>query len=446
MTAEVTLIAGLGYGDEGKGTTVDWLVRRAPTSLVVRYNGGAQAAHNVVDGDRHHTFAQLGSGTFAGVPTLLSRHMLVNPITLFAEAKHLGTLGVRDPLGMVHVEEGALVTTPFHVAANRLREMARTGRHGSCGMGIGETMADALETGDAALRVRDFASPTRVGEKLLALRERKIEQVRGLAVRPSEASKRELDVLCGASTITWCLDAYESFHRRVSIVDGSFLEGALRRAGQVVFEGAQGVLLDQDFGFQPHTTWTDITFTNARDLLGSFAGRVTRLGILRAYATRHGAGPFVTEDPSLAALSAHDHNGWGEWQGNFRSGALDLVATRYALEVLGGIDGLVITNLDRLELAPDRLRVAVAYEGADDPRFFTSDGCIRVRRPFDLAHQEALTRALLAVRPSYDRIARARYAPEIAARLGVPLYATSSGVRATDKHIVGTPAPTRAVA
>jgi adenylosuccinate synthase len=434
MGADVTLIAGLGYGDEGKGTTVDWLARRGPTRLVVRYNGGAQAAHNVVDGERHHTFAQLGSATFVGVPTLLSRHVLVNPIALFAEAGHLETIGVRDPLGMLRVEEEALVTTPFHVAANRLREMARTGRHGSCGMGIGETMEDALADPEGVLRARDLASPTRVGEKLLAVREHKLRAARALRLPPSDAARRELAVLEGPSTLLFCLDAYESFHRRVRVVGRDFLDRALRDDGSaILFEGAQGVLLDQEFGFQPHTTWTDITFGNARDLLAGFTGSVTRLGVLRAYQTRHGAGPFVTEDPRWSALSTHDHNGWGAWQGSFRSGPLDLVATRYALDVLGGVDGLVLTNLDRLACAPDPLRVAVAYEGATDRAFFDGRDRIRVKRPFDLAHQEALTRALAGVSPVYARVAREGYAEAVAEHLGVPLRATSHGPRAADK-------------
>ncbi len=429
--SEVTLIAGLGYGDEGKGTTVDWLARRAKTRLVVRYNGGAQAAHNVVDGDRHHTFAQLGSATLSGVPTLLSRHVLVNPIALFAEARHLEAIGVRDPLGMLRVEEDALVTTPFHVAANRLKEMSRSGRHGSCGMGIGETMQDSLADPEGALRVRDLASPTVVGEKLIAVRDAKRRIARGLRVPDSDAARREIAVLESGGAMLWCLDAYEAFHRRVRVVGRDFLARELREDGAILFEGAQGVLLDQDFGFQPHTTWTDITFGNARDLLAAYDGPVTRLGVLRAYQTRHGAGPFVTEDASLARLSSHDHNGWGEWQGSFRSGWLDLVATRYALDVLGAVDGLVVTNLDRLL---DAMRVAIAYDGATDTTFFDAPDRIRVKRPFDLAHQEALTRALANVSPRCERIARTGYAEAIAERLQIPLIATSHGSRARDKR------------
>jgi adenylosuccinate synthase len=300
--------------------------------------------------------------------------------------------------------------------------------------------------GDAALFVRDLFERDLVLEKLLALRARKLGSL-GAALRSlpaSGAALRERTVLEDDRTIDACLEAYADFARRVRIVGPEHLAGAL---GHVVFEGAQGVLLDQDFGFQPHTTWTDITFGNARELLASVdhRGEVTRLGVLRAYATRHGAGPFVSEDASLAPLSAHDHNGWGEWQRGFRSGALDLVATRYALDVIGGVDRLAVTNLDRLALVPSDVPVTVAYEGGFDPSLFTGAGQridgIRVRRPFDLAHQERLTRALLGARPVNVALPRRSYAAMLAARLGVPLAVTSHGPRAEDKV-----APARAAA
>lgn len=438
--SRVVLTGGLGYGDEGKGTTIDWLARRAPTSLVVRYNGGAQAAHNVV-ADRHHTFAQFGSATFVGAPTLLSRHVLVNPISALAEARHLVEIGVAAPFELLFVDANALVTTPFQVAMNRLREMSRTGRHGTCGMGIGETMQDSLEDAEP-LRVGDLRRPSLLREKLERLRAKKLEALRALATPQSPACDRERAILEEPATIRRCLEAFELFARLATIDDGTRLDEALRDSRQVLFEGAQGVLLDQDFGFQPHTTWTNITFDNAESLLAEhgFEGRVSRLGILRAYATRHGAGPFVTEHRAMDALSAHDHNRTGEWQGSFRSGAFDLVTARYALEVVGGVDGLVITNLDRLALAERAESIPVAVTYRETPaEFFVSNERIRLRRPFDLAHQERLTQAMFAARPIYETFDTKNplaYARELAARLGTSLAAASFGPRADDKVVV----------
>ena len=138
LGADHVIVVDLGYGDAGKGTVVDWLCARRGAAprvprTVVRFNGGAQAAHNVVTPDgRHHTFAQFGSGMFTpGVRTHLSRFMLVDPLALASEAAHLADVGVPDALDRLSVHRDALLSTPFHRAANRARERARrAARHG----------------------------------------------------------------------------------------------------------------------------------------------------------------------------------------------------------------------------------------------------------------------------------------------------------------------------
>src|SRR5687768_12378377 len=119
MNENHVIVIGLGFGDEGKGAVVDALCGDGSVSTVVRFNGGAQAAHNVIAGGRHHTFSQFGSGTLAGVPTWLSRHVLVEPIALATESRELEAIGVPDPLSLMSIDAQALLTTPFHVAANR---------------------------------------------------------------------------------------------------------------------------------------------------------------------------------------------------------------------------------------------------------------------------------------------------------------------------------------
>jgi adenylosuccinate synthase len=314
-------VVDLGYGDAGKGTVVDWLCMAGQVHAVVRFNGGAQAAHNgVTHRGRHHVFAQFGSGTFtAGVRTHLSRFMLVDPLALVAEADHLAALGVPDAMDRLTVDRRALLTTPYHAAANRARETARGARrHGSCGMGIGETVAYALAHGEDAPRAGDCADPPALGRKLTRLRDR---------------LEAELGPL-PAPAVDACAEAFGAFSPRVEVVGGDHLRRLLR-AGRVVFEGAQGVLLDEWHGFHPFTTWSTTTFANVDALLAEagMPGAVIRLGVLRTYATRHGPGPFVTEDPSLTASLSDRHNAWGPWQGGFRVGHLDLVAMRYAVDV-----------------------------------------------------------------------------------------------------------------
>ena len=147
MEQKAILITDLGFGDAGKGGLVDHLTRVTGAHTVVRYNGGAQAGHNVITPDgRHHTFAQFGSGSLVpGTRTYVSRFMLLDPLAMLAEERALQGLGVRDALARTAIDRRALITTPFHVAANRIKEVARgDARHGSCGMGIGETMADQI--------------------------------------------------------------------------------------------------------------------------------------------------------------------------------------------------------------------------------------------------------------------------------------------------------------
>ncbi len=411
------IVVDLGYGDAGKGSVVDWLCSREgsrPARTVVRFNGGAQAAHNVVTPDgRHHTFAQFGSGSFTpGVATHLSRFMLVDPLALAAEAAHLAAVGVPDALGRLTVDRDALLTTPYHRAANQARERARGGgRHGSCGMGIGETVRYALSDPRRAPRVGDCQSPRVLARKLAVLRDRLTDELGPLDAPPV------LDVT----------DACQEFAGRVRLTGPEYLDRLLR-AGPVVFEGAQGVLLDEWHGFHPYTTWSTTTFANAQELLAQAGMTGVRLGVIRCYLTRHGNGPFVTEDPTLELPERH--NGTGEWQGPFRVGHFDAVALRYAIEVAGGVDALALTHLDAAERQP--LRACHAY---------LADGERIDRLPYlptrDLARQERMTNLLLRARPDYA--GRTGPWPDIAAQeLGAPVTLTSFGPTRSDKAVLVT--------
>ena len=398
MTEHVAVV-DLGYGDAGKGTVVDALCATAPRRAVLRFNGGAQAAHNVVTAaGRHHTFAQFGSGTFHGVPTHLTRFVVVDPLALAAEAAALG-----NPYHLVTVDEHALLATPWHRAANQAREARRgAGRHGSCGMGVGETMEYALSHADAP-RVGDVLSPARLRTRLAAVADAYAERYGPLPVPPVE------DVAA----------AFEDFGRAVSIVDGEYA-GRLLREGPCVFEGAQGVLLDEWRGWHPYTTWSTTTFDNVAALCDDFR----RLGVVRTYTTRHGAGPLVTEAP--LGLPER-HNGTGEWQGAFRVGHFDAVAHAYAAEVAGGVDALAVTHLDAV--VPE-LRMCTSYELDGRPWRRIVPGPAR-----DLGHQAALTALLTRARPG-DLHTPADWPAEIAAVLGAPVHLTSHGPATHQKGIL----------
>jgi adenylosuccinate synthase len=390
---EHVAVVDLGYGDAGKGTVVDALCVNAPVRAVLRFNGGAQAAHNVVTEDgRHHTFAQFGSGTLRGVPTHLTRFMVVDPVALAAEAAALG-----NPFELLTVDGDALLATPWHRAANHRRE--RVQRHGSCGMGVGETMAYALSHADAP-RVSDVLSRPLLRRRLAAV---------AADLGPADVPLDDV------------VDVFHAFGRAVSIV-GSAHTGRLLREGPCVFEGAQGVLLDEWLGWHPHTTWSTTTFANVAELCPSFR----RLGVVRTYTTRHGAGPFVTADPALDL--PEPHNGLDEWQGAFRVGHFDAVAHRYAVEVAGGVDGLAVTHLDVPARCPG-LRVCESYTVDGEPWTRIVPGPSR-----DLDHQAALTARLTRSRPG--ALSRPDdWAGAIGSLLGAPVLVESTGPSSADKKI-----------
>jgi adenylosuccinate synthase len=426
------IVVDLGYGDAGKGTVVDWLCSPLGGSggsggsgggavhTVVRFNGGAQAGHNVVTVDgRQHTFAQFGSGTFwPGVRTFLSRFMLVDPLALAAEAAHLAAVGVPDALDRLTVDADALLTTPYHRAANRARELARGGdRHGSCGMGIGETASYALLAGGDAPRVGDCAAPRVLARKLGRLRDRLSDELGPLDAPP-------VPDLC---------EAYRAFAAAVEMADSGYLAGVLRR-GRVVFEGAQGVLLDEWLGFHPYTTWSTTTFANAETLLAEAGASGVRLGVARSYLTRHGPGPLVTEDPTLEL--AEPHNRRGDWQGVFRVGHFDAVALRYAVSVAGGVDALAVTHLDTVARQPVQVCDGYLVDGRPMERIVPGP-------ERDLDYQSRLTGLLLRARPAYrSGDLGGDWPGVIEAALGAPVTLMSAGPTAADK-LVAAPAASR---
>ncbi len=447
------VVVDLGFGDGGKGLVTDRLVRELGAHTVVRFNGGAQAGHNVVTpGGRHHTFAQFGAGSFVpGVRTHLSRHVVVHPTALLVEAARLAERGVADALERLSVSGEALVITPFQQAAGRLRELARgAARHGSCGVGVGEAARDALLDPAGALRARDLGDAAGLRRALGRLRERKRaeldELLRGLAGSPEADAERR--VLEGPSPADAWAEAAGRLAPLVRPGDEA-LAARLALGGAIVFEGAQGVLLDEWCGFHPHTTWSTCTFERALDLLRAcdFDGDVARVGVARSYATRHGAGPLPTEEPSLSALLPEPHNAAGPWQGAFRRGWPDFALLRYALAACGGADALALTHLDAPARCP-RWRACVAYgppPGARlDPALYEAapggQGASWPRPPAtrDLDRQAALAASLAKVRPIYEEMPWARdatperYARHVGALAGLPVALASSGPRATD--------------
>jgi len=413
---------------------VDALVRRTGAGLVVRYNGGAQAAHNVVLGDgREHCFQTFGAGTLAGAKTYLSEYVLVNPLALAVEGAKLQSLdeGIASvgALSLVSINRSAPLTTPFHVALNRIRELsAGRGRHGSCGMGIGETMRDVLS--GRGMFFGSIGAPGFVGQlrELQALKHAQAREfIEGKTFDEDAVARieQELLVLSSESELENTASVFETVAGAVTSVD------SLPDAETYVFEGAQGVLLDEHWGYTPHKTFSTTTSRNALRILQGRKIDVSVWGLLRAYSTRHGHGPLPTviggdgENTGLqVGMLRGEHNVSNSWQEDFRVGYPDEVAARYGAIADGNVDGLIITCLDRIESR--QIKTAVSYPDVELTGLPSS-------ADDDLARTEKLFNTDVV----YEKVDSEDIPERLANAVGVPLVVLSRGATAKDKEWVG---------
>lgn len=385
------VVVGLGFGDEAKGATVDYLSSTIPdAAAVVRWSGGANAAHNVRHGHRHHTFRQFGSGSLLGLPTFLTDRVVLNLQMLMAEAVNLQEQGIHNPLGLVVLHGDSLVTTPIHMALNRAREILRgADRHGSCGLGIGETVAHgyAEQSGlTTAEMVGNFEipGPTAHGDGVLTagmLIQQAEEDVEARVLRVLKHQARYAEPLIRRAIEHMPKLADELWYgslpalaqelveiaNSVDVLPAVAFDRELERtmaSGTVIFEGSQGLLLDEMWGFHPHTTWAQTEPSRLVGWLEELGHRPYVLGLTRSYMTRHGAGPLPSQDvvPLTEAELPADDNSWGRWQGGFRVAALDVPLLHYSLKILrtAGIipDGLSISHLDAFE---EKIPVVLSY-------------------------------------------------------------------------------------
>lgn len=371
MNHQAIIVIGLGFGDEGKGSIVDYLVRKHGVKTVVRFSGGSQAAHHVVIPEGvTHCFAQFGSGTLVpGVRTFLSRYVLVDPLAMVKENNALVEKGITDAFSRTSIDRHCVLITPFHKILNRMKEISLGNvKKGSCGKGVGEAVRDSQALGKTMTAVMgDFFDLSELSRKLKFLWHWKIDQAEGV-IKAHQEKEGELvpylEQLQAPGYVECLIEKYESFRKEtgVSIRKHNYLPRILKEE-TVIFEGTQGVLLDSEYGFWPYVTLTRTTPFNALQLLleSKYQGKVKTVGVIRAYSTRHGAGPFVTEDEWLTRILPDPHNQENEWQGMFRVGWFDMVAAKYALQIAEGeVDEIALTCLDQL-IGLD-MNVCVGYE------------------------------------------------------------------------------------
>eukprot|EP00026_Physarum_polycephalum_P008325 Phypoly_transcript_08407.p1 GENE.Phypoly_transcript_08407~~Phypoly_transcript_08407.p1 ORF type:complete len:414 (+),score=54.15 Phypoly_transcript_08407:227-1468(+) len=294
----------------------------------------------------------------------------LGPYRLQNEAGYLEDLGVNGPLTRIFMDLEAFVITPYHILINQLMEKQRgNGKHGSCGMGIGITAMEAFdhlhfytksEDPIHCLQVKEWLNPTNLTEKLQLISTQKLFQANAIIHETTNEETREtlknhLENFLQEFSVEKLVTDYKDFVSKIGeshLVEGKkFLRSFLEKSQNVIFEGAQGALLDTDFGFFPYVTATCCTPKNALTLLDecSVEHKCLQIGALRSYSHRHGAGPFTTEntDPKFLAQVPEQHNGNNLWQGAFRVGPLDIVALKYGL-TLSKVDAISLTHMDYL--------------------------------------------------------------------------------------------------
>lgn len=316
-----SVIIGAGFGDEGKGLLTDFRAARfGADCIVARFNGGAQAGHTVVLPDgRRHVFSHFGSGTLAGAATFLSKHFVSNPLLFEREKIELEKLGAPAP--RIFADQRGLVTTPDDMLINQWAEAARgAGKHGSCGIGFGETIERSLDE-RFRIRIIDLEDAEKLRVKLADIRQNWTPQ-RLTQLNVLKLTAEQTDLLAAARLRDDFIRAATEFYRSLQLARPDILT----TAAHTIFEGAQGLLLDQDEGWFPHVTRSHTGLRNAVQLAAEAGfNRLDCVYATRAYATRHGAGHLPHELPRQPFAKIEDAtNTRNPHQDELRFGWLDL--------------------------------------------------------------------------------------------------------------------------
>ncbi len=346
------VIIGTQWGDEGKGKIVDWLTESAQG--VVRFQGGHNAGHTLVIGGRKTVLRLIPSGVLRpGVAVLIGNGVVLSPSALLAEIRELESAGV-ELRGRLAISPACPLVLPCHVALDQAREAAASGtasgKIGTTGRGIGPAYEDKIAR--RALRVQDLLDPDRFAAKLATLLEyHNFVLTQYFRAEPVPFEKTRDDTLALAREIV------------PMVADVSARIHEMRARGEsLVFEGAQGALLDIDHGTYPFVTSSNCLAGAAAP--GSGIGPQLLdyvLGIVKAYTTRVGGGPFPTEltDETGAGL-ARRGNEFGSVTGRpRRCGWLDVPLLRRSFE-LNGVNGMCVMKLDVLD-GMDEIRICTHY-------------------------------------------------------------------------------------
>lgn len=343
-----TILIGSQWGDEGKGKIIDFLTEDA--DIVVRSQGGNNAGHTVITGDKKYVLHLIPSGILRpGKTCVIGNGVVIDPVALVKEIEGLRAQKIKVGKNLL-ISDSAHLVLPYHRSLDEQRERAKgKNKIGTTKRGIGPAYGDkAARTG---LRMCDLMEPAIFSEKLKAKIKENNAILKVFGEKPLNFNEVNAAYLEAAAKL-------KPFVTNTVV----FLHEALKAGKEVLFEGAQGTYLDLDFGTYPYVTSSNTTAGGACTGSGVPPHRMDRvLGVMKAYTTRVGEGPFPTENDTIADMLHAMGREYGATTGRARRcGWFDAAATRYSA-MINGIDDIAVTNVDGLDNV-DRIKICTGYK------------------------------------------------------------------------------------
>lgn len=347
------VVIGLGFGDEGKGITTDFLCSQNPEAIVIRFSGGQQAAHTVMLNEKKHIHSSFASGALRGLPSYFSEHCTIHPSLLYNEFLELKE---KEGNTTLYIHPLAKVTTPFDVWQNQNNTKNLT--HGSCGKGIGATMK--RNEGTYKLFAIDLIGP----------KDFLIEKLKNIASYYGISNDNQLQ-----NEVVYFLECIEKIDWKITTYE------VLNNYETFIFEGSQGILLDMDHGVFPNVTYANTTSKNAIEICKQLDVQDIELFyVSRCYTTRHGSGWMPNEENIQLVNNEEETCVYNEYQKELRFGKLDEELLLHALRIdqiysNATKNNLVLTCLDQYkqEVDFDKLKTkfdAIYGSYAPESKFF----------------------------------------------------------------------------
>ncbi|WP_168187561.1 adenylosuccinate synthetase [Pedobacter sp. G11] len=348
------VIVGLGYGDEGKGLATDFFCLNHPESIVIRFNGGQQAGHCVINKEgEKHIFSNLGSGTFRGIPTFWSKYCTFSPLLFVEECQKL------NKSFKFYIDPNCPITTHYDILFNRASEITLgKARKGSCGVGFSTTIE--REQSGLSLLLSDLFDNQVLVEKLTQIKKYYRHKINLDTAFDFDSMDHDYEDTLFLNSI---LDIQKFLYSNAvqMICESDLFKTMVSKT--LIFEGSQGILLDQHFGKWPHVTMSNTSSQNAMEMISRYCSGYTTevVYITRAYRTRHGSGPFPEQHKDFRLLEQNidETNETNCYQGALRFDFLDLDVLNDAVafdeQFSAGLGkNLLVTCMDHLE--DDKIR------------------------------------------------------------------------------------------